>query len=145
VLRCDIILLAVQERGTECTVSATDADYRLVRVTGGKVEQIRLTETIIGVLRVSEGEWKSSDLIITVPVVRTAIVKEQKTGWYVTSDDPGEIGMYADEFGHMWFSKVLAREIAKSLPGGWFELGNRTSIKQVVVRYEERLELRNGE
>lgn len=63
----------------------------------------------------------------------TAIVKLQKTGYYVTY---GEFDQsYRDAEGHSWFSKELARQIAREQGGMYFD-GNRTTIKEVVVAYQ---------
>ena len=60
-----------------------------------------------------------------------AITRLQKTGYWVTAEDGGS---YTDEAGHMWFSKPLARQIARDLRT-WYEQGNRTTIKEVVTGY----------
>jgi hypothetical protein len=59
------------------------------------------------------------------------VTRQQKTGYYVTTDD----GMYADAQGHVWFSKDIARDLAHRL-GGWYDQGNRTTIKVVVTGYD---------
>jgi len=60
-----------------------------------------------------------------------AITRLQKTGYWVTAEDGGS---YTDEAGHMWFSKPLARQIARDLRT-WYEQGNRTTVKEVVYGY----------
>ena len=61
-----------------------------------------------------------------------AIVKLQKTGYYITHADGS---WFSDSFGHMWFSKKIASETARRI-GGWYEQGQRGTIKEVVIRYE---------
>lgn len=60
-----------------------------------------------------------------------AIISLQKTGYYVHYADGTS---YHDEYGHGWFSKQVARDIARALSGMYFD-GNRTSIKEVVIGY----------
>jgi len=63
-----------------------------------------------------------------------AIVKQQKTGYYVTC---GEFdATYRDDEGHMWFSKAIAREHAMKVRGMYYD-GNRSTIKEVVIGYTE--------
>ena len=62
----------------------------------------------------------------------TAIVKLQKTGYYVTYDNGRFDETYTDDAGHMWFSKAIAREIARELGGMYYD-GSKTTIKEVVV------------
>lgn len=64
-----------------------------------------------------------------------AVIEQRRTGYYITQSD-GNI--YADAEGHTWFSQGLARDIRRAINGTWFEQGNRTTIKDVVVRYEEK-------
>lgn len=61
-----------------------------------------------------------------------AIISRQKAGYYVTWPDSSP---YADATGHGWFSKRIALETARRI-GGWYEQGNRTTIKDVVTGYE---------
>lgn len=63
----------------------------------------------------------------------TAIVKLQKTGYYVTDADGDP---YTDPDGHSWFARDIARDIARRL-GGWYEQGSRTTIKEVVTGFNE--------
>jgi len=63
-----------------------------------------------------------------------AIVKQQKTGYYVTYGEYD--ATYLDDEGHMWFSKAIAREHAIRLRGMYYD-GNRSMIKMVVVGYAE--------
>lgn len=62
---------------------------------------------------------------------KCAVIKQQKTGYYVNYPDGGA---YTDAGDRMWFSKPVAAGIAKRL-GGWYELGNRTTFKTVVTEY----------
>ena len=55
-------------------------------------------------------------------------IRLQKTGYYVTYPD----GTPYIFDGHSWFTAPIARDIARKI-GGWYEQGNRTSIKEVVV------------
>ena len=66
----------------------------------------------------------------------TAIIKLQKTGYYVTISDSRYDQTYIDAEGHSWFSKALARQIAKD-SGGMYYDGNRSTIKEVVVGYTD--------
>ena len=54
--------------------------------------------------------------------------RQQKTGYYVTGAS-GEVFAIND---HIWLSKPLAREIAREI-GGWYEQGNRNTMKTVVI------------
>lgn len=54
--------------------------------------------------------------------------KLQKTGYYVQDAD----GKGYQENGHGWFSKAIAREIARELGGMYYD-GNRSTVKEVVV------------
>lgn len=56
-------------------------------------------------------------------------IRLQKTGYYVTSPDGS---MYRDGTGKIWFSKDIARQLAREI-GGWYEQGSRITIKEVVV------------
>lgn len=67
-----------------------------------------------------------------------AIISQQPTGWYVTAADGS---LYTDETGHGWFAKPVAREHARRL-GGWYERGNRTTVKEVVTGYTSLDDLR---
>lgn len=60
-----------------------------------------------------------------------AITRLQKTGYYLTTEDGGS---YRDATGHTWFSKALARQLARQT-GGMFYDGNHTTIKEVVHGY----------
>jgi hypothetical protein len=60
------------------------------------------------------------------------LIRRQVTGWYVTTADGSP---YTDVTGHGWFSKTLARQLARET-GGWYEQGNRTTVKEVVTGYE---------
>jgi len=60
-----------------------------------------------------------------------AITVQRTTGYYVTTAD----GLYADADGRTWFSKAVAAAICRKL-GGWYEQGNRTTVKDVVTGYE---------
>lgn len=60
-----------------------------------------------------------------------AIVEQRKTGYYVTLPDGS---FFADADGHMWFSRSLAAELARER-GGWYEQGQRGTIKDVVTGY----------
>jgi len=62
-----------------------------------------------------------------------AIVKQQKTGYYVQDADGKG---YQDAEGHGWFSKAVARDIARELGGMYYD-GNKTTVKQVVTGYTE--------
>jgi hypothetical protein len=45
-------------------LTTSNDDLRLVRVIAdGSVEQINLTEAVLGILRVHDNEWKPSDLM----------------------------------------------------------------------------------
>lgn len=60
------------------------------------------------------------------------IIRLQKTGYYVTYSNGTH---FTDETGHGWFCKNLARQYAAEIDG-WFELGNRSTVKEVVMGYQ---------
>jgi hypothetical protein len=62
-----------------------------------------------------------------------AIIKLQKTGYYVLDANDGTC---RDGEGHMWFSKPLARELARKVGGMYFD-GSKTTIKEVVTGYQD--------
>lgn len=64
-----------------------------------------------------------------------AIVKLQKTGYYVTYASGDVDATYLDAEGHMWFSKAIARQHAMNVRGMYFN-GNRSTVKEVVVAYQ---------
>jgi hypothetical protein len=64
---------------------------------------------------------------------RKALTEQRKTGYYVTMKDSS---LYSDEDGHTWFSKSIAAELARTV-GAWHEVGNRNTVKNVVIGYED--------
>lgn len=64
---------------------------------------------------------------------KTPIIVQRTTGYYVTTSDGGD---FRDAAGKMWFTKPLARMYAAAI-GGWYEQGQRGTIKDVVTGYTE--------
>ena len=58
------------------------------------------------------------------------IITQQKTGWYVTDADGH---MYTQDGNHLWYSKTIARDIARA-HGGDIVLGDSAlgGLKAVV-------------
>jgi hypothetical protein len=63
-------------------------------------------------------------------MTETANTTQAKTAWYLTTAD----GLYADQSGHVWFTKPVALAIGRQL-GIIPERSTTASIKTVVTGY----------
>jgi hypothetical protein len=63
-----------------------------------------------------------------------AVTEQRRTGFAVVTA-AGEL--YADEAGHIWFSRQVAAGICRDGQGAFYEAGSLSTVKTVVTGYEK--------